>query len=205
MNQGFFAVRRTCPSCQGSGKRIESPCITCSGNGQRKVNKKLKVKIPAGVYEGAQVRVTGEGEGGMHGAPSGDLYIVIALKAHNIFTREGADLHCTMPVTFPQAAMGAEVEAPTLNGRIRIKIPAGTEGGKVFRLRSHGVPDVRNHGQKGDLYVKVHIAIPRKMSNHQQKLLREFAESAGDEVYPERSSFLDRVKSFWDDLAGEGK
>ncbi len=205
MQQGFFAVRRTCPSCQGSGKRIESPCITCGGSGQRKVKKNLKVKIPAGVYDGAQVRVSGEGEGGMQGAPAGDLYIVVSLKPHPIFTREGADLHCTMPVTFPQAAMGAEVEAPTLTGRVRIKIPPGTEGGKVFRLRGHGVPDVRNHGQKGDLYVKVRIAVPKKMTAHQQKLLREFAESAGDEVYPERSSFLDKVKSFWDELSGETK
>ncbi|RMH52056.1 MAG: molecular chaperone DnaJ [Zetaproteobacteria bacterium] len=205
MQQGFFAVRRTCPSCHGSGKRIESPCITCGGSGRRRVTKRLKVKIPAGVYDGAQVRVAGEGEGGMHGAPPGDLYIVVSLKPHPIFTREGADLHCTMPITFPQAAMGAEVEAPTLNGKVRIKIPPGTEGGKVFRLRGHGVPDVRNHGQRGDLYVRVQIAVPRKLTPHQQRLLREFAESAGDEIYPERSSFLDKVKAFWDDLAGEIK
>ena len=205
MQQGFFAVRRTCPTCHGAGKRIESPCTSCGGAGRTKVNKKLKVKVPVGVYEGAQVRVVGEGEAGEHGTPSGDLYIVISLKPHKIFERDGADLYCTMPVTFPQAALGAEVDAPTLDGKIKIKIPAGTEGARVFRLRGHGVPDVRTGGQKGDLYVRVHIAVPKKMSARQQQLLREFADEAGDEIYPERSSFLGKVKDFWEDLSREGK
>ncbi|TLS66692.1 molecular chaperone DnaJ [Mariprofundus erugo] len=205
MQQGFFAVRRTCPTCHGSGTRIESPCISCGGAGRVKVNKKLKVKIPAGVYEGAQVRVTGEGEVGKQGMPSGDLYIVIALKAHSIFERDGADLYCTMPVTFPQATLGAEVDAPTLGGRVKIRIPAGTEGGRVFRLRGHGVPDIRASGQKGDLYVRVNIAVPKKLSGRQEELLRQFASEAGDEVYPDRSSFLGKVKEFWDELSGENK
>ncbi|ATX79243.1 molecular chaperone DnaJ [Mariprofundus aestuarium] len=205
MQQGFFAVRRTCPTCHGAGKRIDSPCLSCGGAGRTKVNKKLKVKVPVGVYEGAQVRVVGEGEAGEHGTPSGDLYIVISLKPHKIFERDGADLYCTMPVTFPQAALGAEVDAPTLDGKIKIKIPAGTEGARVFRLRGHGVPDVRTGGQKGDLYVRVHIAVPKKMSARQQQLLREFADEAGDEIYPERSSFLGKVKDFWEDLSREGK
>jgi len=205
MQQGFFAVRRTCPTCHGAGKRIESPCTSCGGAGRTKVNKKLKVKVPVGVYEGAQVRVIGEGEAGEHGTPSGDLYIVISLKPHKIFERDGADLYCTMPVTFPQAALGAEVDAPTLEGKIKIKIPAGTEGGRVFRLRGHGVPDVRTGSQKGDLYVRVQIAVPKKMSARQQQLLREFADEAGDEIYPERSSFLGKVKDFWEDLSREGK
>jgi molecular chaperone DnaJ len=204
MNQGFFAVRRTCPSCHGSGKKIESPCITCGGAGRKRVNKKLKVKIPAGVYHGAQVRVSGEGEAGEQGGPSGDLYIVITLKEHKIFERDGGDLHCTMPITFPQATLGAEVEAPTLTGKIKIRIPAGTESGRVFRLRGNGVPDVRT-GHTGDLYVRVHIAVPKKMSGKQEELLRQFAAEAGDEVYPERSSFLGKVKDFWDDLAKEVK
>ena len=204
MSQGFFAVRRTCPNCHGTGKKIESPCITCGGAGRKKVTKKLKVKIPAGVYHGAQVRVSGEGEAGEQGGPSGDLYIVVSLKEHKIFERDGGDLHCTMPITFPQATLGAEVEAPTLTGKIKIKIPAGTESGRVFRLRGKGVPDVRT-GNTGDLYVRVHIAVPKKMSNKQEELLRQFAEEAGDEVYPERSSFLGKVKDFWDDLANEVK
>jgi len=205
MQQGFFAVRRTCPTCHGAGTRIESPCVECGGAGRVKVNKKLKIKVPVGVYDGAQVRVSGEGEVGQQGGPAGDLYVVIALKEHAIFEREGADLYCTMPVTFPQASLGSEVDAPTLDGRIKIKIPAGTEGGRVFRLRGHGVPDVRSGGQKGDLYVRVQIAVPKKMSNRQAELLREFANETGDEVYPERSSFLGKVKDFWDDLSGETK
>lgn len=204
MNQGFFAVRRTCPTCHGSGKKIESPCITCGGAGRKKETKTLKVKIPAGVYHGAQVRVSGEGEAGEQGGPSGDLYIVVSLKEHKIFERDGGDLHCTMPITFPQATLGAEVEAPTLTGKIKIKIPAGTESGRVFRLRGKGVPDVRT-GHTGDLYVRVHIAVPTKMSSKQEELLRQFAEEAGDDVYPERSSFLGKVKDFWDDLANEVK
>jgi len=205
MQQGFFAVRRTCPTCHGAGKRIESPCLQCGGSGLKKVSKKLKVKIPVGVYDGAQVRVVGEGEAGQHGTPAGDLYIVVSLKQHKIFERDGADLHCTMPVTFPQASLGAEVDAPTLDGKVKIKIPAGTEGGRVFRLRGHGVPDVRTGGQKGDLYVRVQIAVPKKMSSKQQELLREFANEAGDDIYPERSSFLGKVKDFWEDLSSEGK
>lgn len=204
MSQGFFAVRRTCPNCHGSGKKIESPCITCGGAGRKKVNKKLKVKVPAGVYHGAQVRVSGEGEAGEQGGPAGDLYIVVSLKEHKIFERDGADLHCTMPITFPQATLGAEVEAPTLTGKVKIRIPAGTEGGRVFRLRGNGVPDVRT-GHTGDLYVRVQIAVPKKMSSKQEECLRKFAEEAGDEVYPERSSFLGKVKDFWDDLAREVK
>jgi len=205
MQQGFFAVRRTCPTCHGSGARIESPCTQCGGAGRSKVNKKLKVKIPSGVYDGAQVRVSGEGEVGQQGTTAGDLYIVIALKKHSIFERDGADLHCTMPVTFPQATLGAEVDAPTLDGRVKIRIPAGTEGGRVFRLRGHGVPDIRTQSQKGDLYVRVQIAVPKKMSGRQEDLLRQFAAEAGDDVYPERSSFLGKVKDLWDDLSGEGK
>jgi len=205
MQQGFFAVRRTCPTCHGAGTRIESPCVECGGSGRVKVTKKLKIKVPAGVYDGAQVRVNGEGESGQHGSPAGDLYVVISLKEHPIFEREGADLYCTMPVTFPQATLGSEVDAPTLDGKVKIKIPAGTEGGRVFRLRGHGVPDVRNGGQKGDLYVRVQIAVPKKMSSRQAQLLREFANETGDEVYPERSSFLGKVKDFWDELSGEAK
>ncbi|MDX8406295.1 MAG: molecular chaperone DnaJ [Mariprofundus sp.] len=205
MQQGFFAVRRTCPACHGSGTRIDSPCIQCGGAGRVKTNKKLKVKIPAGVYDGAQVRVTSEGEAGQQGSTPGDLYIVVTLKKHSIFERDGADLHCTMPVTFPQATLGAEVDAPTLDGRVKIRIPAGTEGGRVFRLRGHGVKDIRVSGQKGDLYVRVQIAVPKKMSTRQEELLRQFAEAAGDDVYPERSSFLGKVKDLWDELAGDSK
>jgi len=204
MQQGFFAVRRPCPSCHGQGKKIESPCVTCGGTGRKRVTKDLKIKIPKGVYDGAQVRVSGEGEAGEHGGPSGDLYVVVSLKAHPIFERDGADLHCTMPITFPQAVLGSEIDAPTLTGRVKIRIPAGTESGRVFRLRNHGVQDIRVQ-QTGDLYVHVTIAVPKKLTDKQKEALRLFADETGDEVYPERSSFLDKVKQFWDDLAGEIK
>ncbi len=205
MQQGFFAVRRTCPTCHGAGKRIESPCVGCGGSGRTKVSKKLKVRVPAGVYDGAQVRVVGEGEMGPQGSVAGDLYIVIVLKKHSMFERDGADLYYTMPVTFPQAALGAQVDAPTLDGKVTIKIPAGTEAGRTFRLRGHGVPDVRANGQKGEMYVRVQIAVPKKMSAKQEDLLRQFAEETGDELYPERSSFLSKAKELWDDISNEVK
>ncbi len=204
MQQGFFAVRRTCPECQGQGTKIDSPCVECGGVGRVRKTKTLKVRIPPGVYDGAQVRVGGEGEAGMQGAPTGDLYIVIRIQKHAIFERDGADLHCNMPITFPQASLGSEVDAPTLSGRVKIRIPAGTESGKVFRLRGKGVPDIRVN-QTGDLYVHVHVAVPRKLSKKQEQLLREFAAETGDDVYPERTSFLDKAKQFWDDLAREVK
>ncbi|MDQ6967061.1 MAG: molecular chaperone DnaJ [Mariprofundaceae bacterium] len=204
MQQGFFAVRRTCPACHGAGKKIESPCVSCGGAGRKRVTKNLKIKVPAGVYHGAQVRVSGEGEVGEHGGPTGDLYVVVSLKDHAIFERDGADLHCDMPITFPQAVLGTEIDAPTLTGKVKIRIPAGTEAGRVFRLRGHGVPDVRTN-QTGDLYVRVKIAVPKKLSKEQKKALESFAETTGDEVYPERSSFLGKVKNFLDDLASEVK
>ena len=204
MQQGFFAVRRTCPECQGRGTKIDSPCVDCGGAGRIRKTKKLKVRIPSGVYDGAQVRVGGEGEAGVQGGSTGDLYIIIRLQKHAMFEREGADLHCDMPITFPQASLGSEVDAPTLSGRVKIRIPAGTESGKVFRLRGKGVPDIRVN-RTGDLYVRVRVAVPRKLSKKQEQLLREFAAETGDEVYPERASFLDKAKQFWDDLAGEVK
>ncbi len=202
MQQGFFAVRRTCPECQGAGTRIESPCPQCAGNGKTRTTKHLKVKLPAGIYHGAQVRVTGEGECGTQAGGDGDLYIVVSIDDHPIFERDGADIHCIMPITFPQAALGAEVKAPTLSGSVKIRIPAGTEGGRTFRVRGQGIGDVRAKGQQGDLYVKVRIAVPSNLTTRQKELLFEFAEATGDEVYPECSSFLGKVKSFWDDLAG---
>lgn len=204
MQQGFFAMRRTCPECHGSGKKIESPCTDCAGSGRVQTRKKLKVRIPSGVYDGAQVRVGGEGEAGAQGGATGDLYIVVRLKKHSMFERDGADLYCDMPITFPQAVLGSEVDAPTLDGRLKIKIPAGTDSGKVFRLRGKGVPDIRAN-RTGDLFVRVNVAVPKKMSKRQEDLLRQFASEAGDEVYPERASFLDKAKQLWDDISGEVK
>ncbi len=205
MQQGFFAMRRTCPECHGRGTRIESPCTVCAGSGLVQTRKKLKVRIPSGVYDGAQVRVGGEGEAGPQGGGAGDLYIIVRLKKHPIFERDGADLYCDMPITFPQAVLGSEVDAPTLGGRVKIKIPAGSDNGKVFRLRGKGVPDIRVN-RTGDLFVRVNVAVPKKLTRKQEELLREFASETGDEVYPERASFLDKAKQFWDGLAsGEVK
>jgi len=204
MQQGFFAMRRPCPECHGQGTRIESPCADCAGSGRVQTRKKLNVRIPAGVYDGAQVRVGGEGETGAQGGAVGDLYIVVRLKKHSMFERDGADLHCNMPITFPQAVLGSEVDAPTLGGRVKIKIPAGTDSGKVFRLRGKGVPDIRVN-RTGDLFVRVNVAVPKKLSKQQEDLLRQFASETGDELYPERTSFLDRAKQLWDDLSGEVK
>ncbi|MDX8393308.1 MAG: molecular chaperone DnaJ [Mariprofundales bacterium] len=204
VQQGFFAMRRACPHCNGVGKSIETPCNICRGQGRIRKNKEVNIRVPAGVYHDAQVRVSGEGEAGESGQSSaGDLYLHIRIREHAIFTREGADLHCQMPITFPQAVLGAEVEAPTLDGKVKIRIPAGSEGGQVFRVRGRGVTDIRARGQKGDLYVHAHIAIPKKLTAKQQGLLTAFAEETGDEVYPTRSSFLGKVKNFWDELAGE--
>jgi len=200
VQQGFFVTRQTCPHCQGKGKKVESPCSKCRGDGRVQQKKKLKVRIPAGIYDGAQVRVTGEGESGPNGGSSGDLYIQVSLKEHPIFERDGADLHCSMPITFPQAALGAEVNAPTLSGKVKIKIPAGTESGKQFRLRGKGVQDVRL-GHTGDLYVQVYIDVPKKLSDEQKELLHAFAEGTGHDTYPQCETFLDKVKKFWDSLA----
>ena len=200
IQQGIFAVQQTCPTCHGRGEIIEEPCPVCHGQGRVKTQKSLSVKIPAGVDTGDRIRLSGEGEPGGLGGPNGDLFVVVHVKAHPIFTRQDADLYCEVPISFTTAALGGEVDVPTLSGSVRLKIPAETQSGKQFRLRSKGVAPVRG-GATGDMICKVTIETPVKLSEEQKELLRRFEESlSGNHHRPQENSWLDRVKKFVDDL-----
>ncbi len=199
MQQGFFSVQQTCPKCHGTGRYIPDPCNTCHGAGRVKQHKTLSVKIPAGVDEGDRIRLTGEGEAGVNGGPTGDLYVQIHLKPHAVFQREHDDLHCEMPVSFTTAALGGEIKVPTLDGAAHLKIPAGSQTGKVFRLRGKGVKGVRSHAH-GDLLCHVVIETPVSLTDRQKELLREFEEiSQGNDGRnnPKAQGWLDRVKDFF--------
>jgi len=199
VSQGFFSIQQTCPQCHGTGKVIPEPCATCSGAGRVKKHKTLSVKIPAGVDQDDRIRLTGEGEAGMNGGPHGDLYVVVNLKAHQVFQRQGADLHCEMPVGFGTAALGGELEIPTLDGHATIKVPPETQTGQVFRLKNKGIRPVRG-SVTGDLYCHVVVETPVKLTARQKELLREF-ESINDEDpgahSPRAKSFFDKVKDFF--------
>ena len=202
MQQGFFSVQQTCPQCRGTGKQISDPCTDCSGQGQKREEKALKVKIPAGVDEGDQVRLGGEGEGGGSGVISGDLYVQAHLRKHEIFERDGDDLNCEVPVSYVTMSLGGELEVPTLTGRASIKIPAGTQSNRVFRLRSKGVKNVRS-SHVGDLYIKVLTETPVSLTGEQKKLLEKFRvvlEAGGEKHSPQSSSWKDKIKSFFDDF-----
>ena len=199
MRQGFFSVQQTCPQCQGKGKIIPDPCTACHGQGKIKKQKTLEVKIPAGIDDGMRIRSTGNGEPGTNGGPAGDLYIEIRLKKHDIFERDGDDLHCQIPLSFTTAALGGEIEVPTLAGKAAIDIPEGTQAGKQFRLRGKGIKGVRS-SYPGDLYCHVSVETPVKLTEHQRKLLKELEESlkkGGDKHSPTGSSWTDRLKSFF--------
>ena len=199
MRQGFFSVQQTCPQCQGKGKIIPDPCTSCHGQGKIKKQKTLEVKIPAGIDDGMRIRSTGNGEPGTNGGPPGDLYLEIRLKKHDIFERDGDDLHCQVPLSFTTAALGGEIEVPTLAGKAAIDIPEGTQAGKQFRLRGKGIKGVRS-SYPGDLYCHVSVETPVKLSEHQRKLLRELEESlkkGGAKHSPTGSSWTDRLKSFF--------
>ncbi|WP_300000137.1 molecular chaperone DnaJ [uncultured Cedecea sp.] len=203
MRQGFFTVQQACPHCQGRGTIIKDPCNTCHGHGRVEKNKTLSVKIPAGVDTGDRIRLTGEGEVGENGAPAGDLYVQVQVKQHAIFERDGSDLHCEVPINFAMAALGGEIEVPTLDGRVKLKIPAETQTGKLFRMRGKGVKSVRG-GAQGDLMCRVYIETPVNLNDKQKKLLRELEESfggpAGEHNSPRSKSFFDGVKKFFEDL-----
>ena len=197
IQQGFFSVQQTCPRCGGTGKMIADPCPSCHGEGRVKKHKTLSVKIPAGVDSGDRIRLGGEGEAGVNGGPPGDLYVVIHLKEHPVFKRNGDDLHCEMPISFATAALGGEVEIPTLDGHAKIKIPPETQSGKVFRLRGKGIKGVRSHAP-GDLMCHMQIETPVNLSERQRELLREFESlSPGRNNNPRAQSFMDKVKSFF--------
>ncbi|KYQ86828.1 MULTISPECIES: molecular chaperone DnaJ [Thermoactinomyces] len=191
---GRIVNRRICQVCNGSGKIIREKCSGCSGTGQVKRKKKINVKIPAGIHEGAQLRVSGEGEPGQNGGPAGDLYITVYIKPHEFFKREGDDLVCELPITFGQAALGDEVIVPTLNGRAKLKVPAGTQTGTEFRLRGKGVPRLRGYGE-GDLRVKVRVVTPTKLTEEQKEALRHFSHLCGEYIKQEQSTnFFDKMK-----------
>ena len=199
MRQGFFSVQQTCPQCKGTGKLIPDPCSSCHGVGKTKTNKTLEVKIPAGIDDGMRIRSTGNGEPGTNGGPPGDLYIEIRVKKHEIFERDGDDLHCAVPISFTTAALGGEIEVPTLAGKAAIDIPEGTQAAKQFRLRGKGIKGVRS-SYPGDLYCHITVETPVKLTEHQRKLLKEFEESlkkGGGKHSPSEDSWTDKLKNFF--------
>jgi molecular chaperone DnaJ len=199
MRQGFFSVQQTCPTCRGTGKIIPEPCIACSGQGKIKRQKTLEVKIPAGIDGGMRIRSAGNGEPGTNGGPPGDLYIEIRIKKNDIFEREGDDLHCTVPISMVTAALGGEIEVPTLSGKAAIDIPEGTQSGKQFRLRGKGIKGVRA-SYPGDLYCHITVETPVKLSEHQRKLMRDLGDSfnkGGSKHSPSGDTWTDRLKNFF--------
>lgn len=202
MRQGFFAVQQTCPTCHGAGQIIADPCKSCHGQGRVEKTKTLSVKIPAGVDTGDRIRLSGEGEAGLNGAPAGDLFVQVHVKDHPIFVRDGSNLYCEVPIGFSTSALGGEIEVPTLDGRAKLKIPSETQTGKMFRLRGKGVKSVRG-GAVGDLLCKVIIETPVNLNDSQKDLLRQFEESMSgkpSKYRPKEQGFFDGVKKFFDDL-----
>lgn len=201
--QGFFTIERTCPTCHGAGSVISDPCGTCSGTGRERQTKTLSVTIPAGVEDGTRIRLTGEGEAGLRGAPSGDLYIFLSIKPHRIFQREGANVFCEVPIQMTTAALGGEIEVPCVDGsRARIKIPEGTQSGNQFRLRSKGMSVMRSVS-RGDMFVQVAVETPVKLTREQKDILKQFEEAGGgnaEKHSPESQGFFSKVKDFFEDL-----
>jgi molecular chaperone DnaJ len=205
--QGFFTMERTCPTCGGQGDYVSDPCRACDGQGQSRVDTELSVNIPAGVEDGTRIRLTGQGDaaskrqnGGRSGGQRGDLYIFVSVKPHDIFEREGPNLFCRAPVPMTVAALGGDVEIPTIDGgRSKIKIPDGSQSGRRMRLRGKGMSVLRQQG-RGDMYVELAVETPKNLNARQRDLLKEFAEEGGDSVSPESQGFLDKAKKFWDGL-----
>ncbi len=202
MQQGFFSVQQTCPNCRGKGKMITDPCGSCHGQGRVEETKTLSVKVPPGVDTGDRIRLTGEGEAGPEGGPPGDLFVQINVREHPIFERDGKHLYCEVPITFVDAALGGELEVPTLDGRVKLKIPAETQTGKLFRLRNKGVSPVRG-GPAGDLLCRVVVETPVNLTKRQKELLKELQESLdeeGNQQSPRKTSWFEGVKNFFDDM-----
>ncbi len=195
-SQGFFQVRQTCPTCHGTGKVIEKPCRSCHGEGVTVEAHTLNVKVPAGVDTGSKLRSAGNGEAGPKGGPNGDLYVVLHVRAHEIFERRDADLHCLIPIKFTLAALGGSIEVPTLSGKASLKVPAGTQTGTKFRLRGKGMPILR--GGQGDQIVQVEIEVPKKLSSKQRDRLEAFADVCGDADHPLEEGFFEKAKKWFD-------
>ena len=200
--QGFFTLERTCPGCQGRGQTIEDPCPGCSGQGRVERDRSLSVNIPQGVEDGTRIRLSGEGEAGVRGGPSGDLYIFLSLATHEFFQRDGADLHCRVPISMVTAALGGEFEVPTIDrGKTRVKVPSGTQSGRRFRVGGKGMPVLRSR-QTGDMYVQVVVETPQNLTKKQQELLAEFEKLSSGETHPESAGFFTKVKDFFGTRAG---
>lgn len=195
--QGFFTMQRTCPRCDGEGQVITDPCKDCDGKGFTRELETLEIDIPAGISDGQRLRWVGKGAPGEQGGPPGDLYIVVRLEDHPLFERDGKDIICVVPISFPQAALGGKVEVPTLDGKVKMNIPAGTQTGKVFRLRGKGFPGIEG-GAPGDQLVEVVVETPVNLNDEQRELLVQFAELSGDDVHPEKRSFFQRLKDIFD-------
>ena len=195
--QGLFRISRPCEACRGEGQVVRTPCTDCRGRGRIEGKKSLKVRVPAGVEDGMRLRVAGEGEAGLSGGPSGDLYVVMAVNEHPLFQREGPDLLCEVPVLFTQAALGAEIDVPTLEGRAKLKIPEGTQSGRTFRLRGKGLPSVNAAG-RGDLHVRIFVEVPSRLNAKQRALLEQFAAESGTDAAPVTKGFLDKLRDILD-------
>ncbi len=198
--QGFFTVERTCPTCSGLGQIIKNPCTTCGGNGRVNKERALSVNIPAGVETGTRIRLAGEGEAGMRGGPPGDLYIFIEVERHDLFERDATNLYCRVPVSMTAAALGGDIEVPTIDGgRSRVKIPSGSQSGRQMRLRGKGMPALRGGGT-GDMFIELAVETPVNLTSRQKELMREFEELSETNTNPESSSFFSSVKNFWDSM-----
>ena len=199
--QGFFTVERTCPTCAGAGQIVKNPCQACGGAGRVEKERSLSINVPAGVETGTRIRLAGEGEAGLRGGPPGDLYIFIDVADHALFQRDGSNLFCRVPVSMTEAALGGDIEVPTIDGgRSRVKVPAGSQSGKQMRLRNKGMPSLRG-GLPGDMYIELAVETPVNLTSRQRELLREF-EKLSEDNHPEASSFFSKVKSFWDGMKG---
>ena len=209
MTQGFFQISRSCGHCQGTGKVVTDPCATCRGAGKVESESVLTVKVPSGVDTGTRLKLTGEGEPGERGGPPGDLYVVVHVQEHPIFIREDTEVICEVPVSFTQAALGSTIEVPTLDGKVKMKIPGGTQSGKVFRLRGKGIPHLNGY-QRGDQHVRITVEVPEKLSRKQRDLLEQFAAISGEDSHPQSKGFFDKVKELFgteeatDDEAASG-
>jgi len=198
--QGFFTVERVCPTCSGGGQVIKEKCGSCAGEGRMRTSKTLKVNVPAGIEEGRRIRLNGEGEAGLKGGPAGDLYVLIGVKSHKFYQREGSNLYCRVPVAMTEAALGGQVEIPTIEGgRAEVKIPAGTQTGQQFRLKGKGM-SILHSSSRGDAYIEIFVETPVNLSGKQKDMLKDFGGKDPSKNSPESSGFLNKVKEFWDDL-----